>query len=281
MNDIYESFKQQINERLNSPLIGAYLISWCLCNFKIFVVLCSDLSPVDKFAFIDAQTFADGLAFAKSFGIPLAISIVYVFAMPYPARWALVFTLNQNRINRQIQQKIDGQVLLTKNEAMRLQATVTERINALDTALEKKDVQIDKYKVQLKEYEDRLDELDLEVNEARGKASELNELKDSGERELQLLQSHNASLNAQVESLKGMLHASGKKARAVVSKGFIESYVNSSRNDDVMVPFVAADKAIQKVLKNPIAQLDPKVIENMKNVADLVNRSKILMDKSE
>jgi hypothetical protein len=41
VNEIVKSAKAQLSERIASPLIGSFVISWCLWNYKFLVILFS------------------------------------------------------------------------------------------------------------------------------------------------------------------------------------------------------------------------------------------------
>lgn len=51
--DILESIKSNFKDRIESPLSGAFCVSWILWNYKFFVVIFSNMEPGAKFNYIE------------------------------------------------------------------------------------------------------------------------------------------------------------------------------------------------------------------------------------
>ncbi len=48
LEEFSKTVKAQLYERANSPLIGSFLIAWCIWNHRFIMVLLSELSFQEK-----------------------------------------------------------------------------------------------------------------------------------------------------------------------------------------------------------------------------------------
>lgn len=118
LNELWDSTKSNLTDRLSSPLIGSFLVSWCLWNWKFLVILFSDANISQTFNMIESISFPD-LKSIFIFGVacPLITSLFYIFLYPFPARFVYGYVLNQNRKNNELRQSISKETLLTKEES--------------------------------------------------------------------------------------------------------------------------------------------------------------------
>jgi hypothetical protein len=118
LNELWDSTKSNLTDRLSSPLIGSFLVSWCLWNWRFLVILFSDASISQTFNMIESISFPDFKSILI-FGVacPLITSLVYIFLYPLPARFVYGYTLNQSRKNNELRQSISKETLLTQEES--------------------------------------------------------------------------------------------------------------------------------------------------------------------
>lgn len=56
MKEIFTSFFESSNERIKNPLIGTFIISWTIINWKPIVILCfSNNEIVEKINLIESE----------------------------------------------------------------------------------------------------------------------------------------------------------------------------------------------------------------------------------
>jgi hypothetical protein len=159
LDDIFQSAKQNLLERLSSPFLGSFVISWCAWNWKFLVILFSDASVTGTFTLVDQVAFPNfSTALLRGILFPLISACVYVFLYPYPARYMYEFSLRRQREINQTKQRISEETPLTLEESRRLR---TEYVEA-----ERRHVEIVQ---RLNEEIARLNE----AVEARGKKNEL------------------------------------------------------------------------------------------------------------
>lgn len=106
MQEFLDGLRNQVNERLNSPMIGAYAFSWLFVNYKIPLLLLSDLSVHEKISQVDTLMHGSVAAASVCYGVPLAASLVYLFVLPFPSRFVLWFTLWQQGKVLDLKQRI-------------------------------------------------------------------------------------------------------------------------------------------------------------------------------
>jgi hypothetical protein len=126
LQDILKSTQSTISERLSSPLLGSFFLSWCMWNYKLVVVLLSQASVLQTFNIIDTIIFPDwkSLAF-RGLILPLATSLAYIFLYPYPYKLIYEFTLRKQRENSSIRQRIQDETPLTLEESRKIRSEMT------------------------------------------------------------------------------------------------------------------------------------------------------------
>lgn len=125
--DILQSAKQSLTERFASPLMGSFVISWCLWNWKFLVILFSNASVSQTFALIEKVSFPNTeVLVTRGILYPLLTAAVYIFVYPYPAKLVYAYTLRRQREINQIKQSIADETPLTLEESRRLRAEYIE-----------------------------------------------------------------------------------------------------------------------------------------------------------
>ncbi len=123
MKDILHSIRLQINERLSSPLIGAFVISWVCWNYRFLFVIFSDLPIHHRLDVIDNFLYrTNGDIWIYAILLPLASAITYILLSPYPTRWIYGYWLNEQNKLKNLRDKIEGQKLLTVEESRKIYA---------------------------------------------------------------------------------------------------------------------------------------------------------------
>jgi hypothetical protein len=121
LTDLLQSTRLSLIERLSSPLVGSFLISWAIWNWKFLVILFSDTSVVSTFQLARTHSFPDvGATLTFGLLLPLASALVYIILYPYPYRWVLEYSLKQQRLAAQVRQRIEDETPLTVEESRRI-----------------------------------------------------------------------------------------------------------------------------------------------------------------
>lgn len=136
-DEIIKSVKANLYERATSPLLGTYVVAWCFWNFRFLLVLVSAAPYDQKLDYIQTHFFPDYWSYTHVFGVPLATTVLLIFAYPYPARFVYWFWRVQQKKLKEIRQKIEDETPLTQEEARQLRSQLwnlqTERDNEINT----------------------------------------------------------------------------------------------------------------------------------------------------
>ncbi len=151
LQEIIASAKAQASERLASPLIGSFAVSWCLWNYKFLVILFSDASVTKTFHLISSISFPDGWSvLVNGVLLPLLTAVAYIFLYPYPAKVVYGFTQRRQKEINDLRRKIADETPLTLEESRTLRAEVL----AADTAHKE---ELDRLNGELTRVRDELD----------------------------------------------------------------------------------------------------------------------------
>lgn len=127
LEDLLKAARDQVADRLASPLLGSFLVSWCLWNYKFLVILFSAATVSQTFHLIETVAFPDRASIAL-YGVllPLLTAAAYIFAYPYPAKLVYGFTRRRQREILELRRKIEDETPLTIEDSRRIRAEVLQ-----------------------------------------------------------------------------------------------------------------------------------------------------------
>lgn len=125
LEEIVESAKNQFVERLTSPLLGSFVVSWCLWNYKFIVILVSAASVSQTFKLVETHVFPTTWSvILYGIALPLVSACIYLFGYPYPARWVYRKVRGHARALDDIRKEYDGMELLSLEKSRKLRAEI-------------------------------------------------------------------------------------------------------------------------------------------------------------
>ncbi len=137
MDDLLESIKRHIQDRISSPLGGACVVSLALWNYKLFVVLFSSLEPSAKLDYISTVLYPDDYhLWAKGVVFPLLSALAYLFIYPYPSLFVYSFNLDVQKKLRLLKQKKYDETPLTLEESRKLIGETKKRLSDLQSQID-------------------------------------------------------------------------------------------------------------------------------------------------
>ncbi len=167
MQDIINSFKAHLYDRTSSPLVGSFIFYWLVCNYKfVMVIFDGDLKVIEKFEVIktlypqDVFTLWTGFKInyytllGNGLLIPLIISLIYIFLVPYPSKYIYEFWKNKQKEIHDIKQKIDDETPLTKEQSKKIRQDIINLEIEYENSFRRKDEEIYQLKEMLKVQED-------------------------------------------------------------------------------------------------------------------------------
>jgi hypothetical protein len=96
VKDFLDSIRLQIHERLSSPLLGSFVVSWLIWNYRMLFVLFSAMTVEERFDYIDHDLYPTAFSFwTHRLGGPLICAVLYVFAYPRIAKFVQKIWLPQ------------------------------------------------------------------------------------------------------------------------------------------------------------------------------------------
>lgn len=136
--DLIKTVKAQLYDRLTSPLLGCFLLSWVIWNYKFIFTLFSDMKIEDKFKFIDGSIYSgDYSHFIYGLLLPFVTTLFFIFIYPYPAKFAYAFFRKRQAELKEIQQRIDDETPLTRDEARKIRSDAVKMSIEFEQEIEK------------------------------------------------------------------------------------------------------------------------------------------------
>jgi len=139
MKDTVNSFKAHLYERTTSPLIGAFIFYWIVCNYQFIIILFDgDLKSIEKFSLIktiypsEVYTVWTGFdihyqtLLSNGLLIPLVITLIYIFIIPYPTKLIYTFWKERQKELIKIKHNIDDDTPIGEEQARKLRNSLYE-----------------------------------------------------------------------------------------------------------------------------------------------------------
>lgn len=148
MDDLVKSIKAVLYDRVSSPMYGTFILSWCYFNFRLIMVITSDMPVKEKFQFIDHKIIVNNFSYYLSEGFlyPFLLTAAVIFISPYPAKYVYSYWLKRKLELKKEKQKIENQELLSKEESYKLRRKYSELEIEFNTIMIRKDHDIEELK---------------------------------------------------------------------------------------------------------------------------------------
>lgn len=153
ISEITKSLRLHLSERLTSPLVGAFLVSWFIWNYEFLILALSNLDANQKIRSIQSLYsikekylyYFESSCYIKEplkrillktanwyykvffcFIAPFFTAIIYIFLYPYPAKVTYEYSKRKQKEILDIRRKIENETLLTKEDKERLNREFNE-----------------------------------------------------------------------------------------------------------------------------------------------------------
>lgn len=151
-DELVKSIRLHMSERLTSPLLGAFVVSWCVWNYKVVVILVSKEPVAASFHLIETLVWPNQTQLLlRTFAGPLATAMAYLFVYPIPARWVFEYTRMQQRKLLDIRRRIEEETPLTVAESRSLRIESSRIRSELEAELRGKDTELSDLKSEIEE----------------------------------------------------------------------------------------------------------------------------------
>lgn len=154
--NVMNSIKAKLYERNSSPLLGAFVLSWCIWNFRLLMVIFSEATIQDKLSLIENKktAYIDYFVFdncaswkilcdihpylTQGILLPLISAIAFIFVYPKPAKWIYSYWRTEQKNLREERQKIEDEELLSEEESREVKLDALKAVSIVSEEYEKK-----------------------------------------------------------------------------------------------------------------------------------------------
>ncbi len=143
--DTMKTIKAMLYERISSPLLGTFVLSWCLWNYRFLIIIFSTIPVSDKFNLIDAIIFpSQKIALLKGMAYPLMTTAFFIYVYPYPAKKVYEFWRARQKDLKEARQRIEDEEPLTREEATMIRSEMYRMTKEHQEEITKRDAEIER-----------------------------------------------------------------------------------------------------------------------------------------
>jgi hypothetical protein len=170
MDDLIKSFKAQLYDRVTSPLLSSFLISWAVWNHRlIFVLTTSDLKLNERFSFVDNILYPTWIqVIGRGIAWPLLSALALLLLYPIPGRWIYEYVRKEQKRLKEIQRRIDDDTPITQEQAKELKAAIRKADADFQKEIDERDELIGRLKAELAEQEQAAKQAHSETRPLKG-----------------------------------------------------------------------------------------------------------------
>ncbi len=172
MKEVFKSFFEVTKERIKNPLIGTFMISWILINWRpIFLAFFSEKSVIERIEFIELNYSS----IHSYLTIPLLIALVYVIVLPY-LMWGIDELMQKSTTGRK--KNLTKQIIIDYNGKQQIAVEESKLEDLKASYRDKADFnkQIEQLRNQLDEREEYLKSLSTELQNVHNENNDLKKL---------------------------------------------------------------------------------------------------------
>jgi len=159
IEDFTTAVKAQLYERVSSPLLSSFALSWCGWNYKFLLVVLSGMSSHEKIVYIDMNIFPSVWSVVMHGAVlPLITCLFLIFLYPIPAEYIYRHVKIQQRRLKEIQQSIDDESPLSKEQARKIRREALESQLKYESEIDSKISENSRLKELVSELQQKVDE---------------------------------------------------------------------------------------------------------------------------
>jgi hypothetical protein len=129
--DVFLSIRDWFKDRVGNPFFASFLVAWLILNWRVVLVLFSDMTALDKITWLDTRLYPERWHWTY-YGLvtPLATAALYVALSPHILRKVSVYCRKEQHKSTGAILQADGIQPISPDLAQRLiQERITARLN--------------------------------------------------------------------------------------------------------------------------------------------------------
>lgn len=142
MEDFIKTLRAQLYERVSSPLLGAFLVSWCIWNWRVFLIWVGGAELSAKLALVDEYFSGWQKWGIRGFVVPAATTAFYIYVYPWIALPVYRFVQRRQADLQRVRQEFEDEKPLPQKEARELRRALELAEQKFDALIVRKDSQI-------------------------------------------------------------------------------------------------------------------------------------------
>lgn len=173
--ELFDEIKAHISHRMSNPFTPAFLVSWCVWNYKTLILLFSGMNPLTKIIKIQdiyawETWYHNGVV--QGLLLPALFAGVYVAASPWVSRLILVYWKGQENSTKLQLVKIEDEHPLTREEIRQIRVQMQETEEALNRDLARAEARIARLNTEVNDFDDERAKHHDELTQAQAATSE-------------------------------------------------------------------------------------------------------------
>ncbi|WP_235593276.1 hypothetical protein [Leptospira interrogans] len=151
IENILKNIQEFLKERVSSPLLLSFTLSWTLMNWKILYIL---IGSEKEFSLIERLLYVDNNLINSWYNIcaPALFSLLFVIIYPFASVLVVAIWSFADHHKKKIVNKIYKQRLLTLDQSIRLTQDFERREEEYISLIDRKNNQIEKLKRNLEDF---------------------------------------------------------------------------------------------------------------------------------
>lgn len=143
IKDVLKEARMAISDRISSPIIPAFVISWTLWNYKFVMIVLSNNPVSTTIRLINEIAFPCWIS-VVTYGmlLPVATAGTYIFAFPFLEKFVVKFWSEKQKEIKNEKLSAESEILLTPEEGMALRRAIREIVSQHQVELSEKGVEI-------------------------------------------------------------------------------------------------------------------------------------------
>lgn len=149
-DELVKSVRMHLSERLTSPLLGAFVVSWAIWNFRFLLVILSSADIDQKLNLLDSVVFSHYQdVLLRGIVGPIVTALAWIFVYPYPSKYVYEFARKRQRELLDIRRAIEDETPLTIEDTRKFRREFAIKEEDLNAEINRMNMEIKRLREQL------------------------------------------------------------------------------------------------------------------------------------